>query len=307
MSDKDLIDLLGVEEEDDPNDVDDSNDDASELKKLIEDLKKENQGLLKAKQEEKRKRQENQTRLETIESKINTIIDSKKKTNVDEVTNAIKGIPVEFTPDGEAFIPQDKLNEWSKPYQQKINELQQLLQTTRNDTIASQEAEKTITRILGEDERYPAVYNDYQKARDWINKQVIDYMKENNLKGAMSGTQALDIVFSDDDLEKQFQEKFPSMDLESVIVAEDSTRLFKKMLKTHVEPSNKTPLENNDDKNRFGKVLNKPSNLGHNRNAKTDLSIMDKLETLSQDDIMNLSDKQIADLEKALREEELRG
>lgn len=304
MSDTDLLDLLGEEEGDVQ---DDPKQDLTELKSMVEDLKKENGGLLQAKQEEKRKRQDNQRRLESIEDKLNDILGSRSKVDTtieSKGQKTIDGIPVNFTPDGEAFIPKDKLNEWSKPYQQKISDLEKSLETTTSKTEAARKADQIITQVLGEDERFPAVYSNYQKARAWINDRVISYQQDNGLTGHLSSAQVLDVVV-DDDLDQQFQDKFPGMDLETVTVAEDSTRLFKKMLKTHLPVGD--IKNNNDDQKRFEKVLKKPSGLGDSRNAKNELGVMDRLSALTQDDIMGLSDKQVRELEKALREDELRG
>jgi hypothetical protein len=221
---------------------------------------------------------------------------------VDDVTK--KGITVDFTEDGTAFIPQDKLDEVLTPAQQRIQQLEQQLAATRMQTEAAQEADKVIREILGEDERYNAVYSDYQKARNWVNKQVIEYQKDNELAGSMSSGQALDYVF-DDGLEQQFKENFPGMDLEAIITAEDSTRLFRRMLRTHVA-DDVTPNKS-DDTNRFEKVLKKPSGLGQNKNTKSELSVLDRMEDLTQEDLNALDDKSIEKLLATMRDEELKG
>jgi hypothetical protein len=296
---KDLLDLL-AEDDDDTED-----DPMADLQSQLEELKRENQGLLHAKQEEKRKRQANQSKLESVEEKLNklaALIDTRSTTGemVDDITKS--GITVDFTEDGTAFIPKDKLNEVFIPSQQKIQDLEKALQATKIEQDARDEANKVINEVLGEDERYPAVYANYQKARNWAEQQVIEFQKENNLHGKMNSGQALDYVF-DEDLESEFNKKFPGMDLETVVTAEDSVRLLRRMFRTHV--TDDAPRSN--DNERFKKVLKKPAGLGQHGSSKTEISTLDKLDSLTQDDIDALSDKQVEQLMATLREEELRG
>ena len=80
------------------------------------------------------------------------------------------------------------------------------------------------------------------------------------------------------------------------------------MLKKQADGEN--PNTNNDDDNeRFKEVLKKPSGLVNapKSTKNYELSILDKLEDLSSDDVMNLTDKQIKALEKAMLEEEMKG
>ena len=55
----------------------------------------------------------------------------------------------------------------------------------------------------------------------------------------------------------------------------------------------------------FQKVLNKPSNLGRNANAKAgQLSVMDRVENLKPSDITAMSDKDIDTILQAMAREE---
>jgi hypothetical protein len=57
---------------------------------------------------------------------------------------------------------------------------------------------------------------------------------------------------------------------------------------------------------RFQKVLNKPSALGKSTNAKAgQLSIVEKLDSLTSDEVENMSDAQVRAIEEALQNDEL--
>ena len=73
------------------------------------------------------------------------------------------------------------------------------------------------------------------------------------------------------------------------------------------------PVEDRDPNankidSRFQKVLNKPSGLGNAANAKAgNLSVMDKLNSLSPDDIMGIDDATAEKLMRAIAEDEQSG
>jgi hypothetical protein len=119
----------------------------------------------------------------------------------------------------------------------------------------------------------------------------------------MSSGQALDHVF-DEDLETEFKSQFGDMSIERVVTAEDSQRHFRSTLASIADASEAVSPDAIDKGNRFQKVLQKPSSLTATANQKgAQLSIVERLQNIKPMDILELSDDQVAQIEKALARE----
>jgi hypothetical protein len=307
MPEKDILDDILME--DDP--VDEPKFDSKEMDKLKEqlaDIEKEKQGLLKGVKDERRKRQELKGRLDQVTESVNDILATREQLATQElekkVTEAnVNGIPVEFTEDGDAFLPMEKVDAITSPYEQKIMELEQKIEYLSAAGDQRARAQKTIETIVGENEGYGDAYNKYRSARQWVEDKVIDFQRMNNIQGTLSSGQALDHVF-DDDLTQEFGSTFDGIDLVDVITAEDSTSHFRRML-SNMSERDMTPKPDNQPDSRFQKVLQKPSGLGKSANAKGgEVPLSERAGNMSATDIMGLSDSQIEALEKALLKEE---
>ncbi|MHC4890597.1 MAG: hypothetical protein ACYTEO_14165 [Planctomycetota bacterium] len=290
-----------------------SNEDVDALKEQIAALEKKKQGLLQGVKDERRKRQEISGRLNQLTETVNGIL-SQRNAAADAInthtadSTAKRGIPVTHTEDGESFVDPAEIQKIIDPYQTEINELKQQLQLVDTNATAEQEADKVRSAIIGEDERFFTANSKYQTARKWVLDQVEDFSRQNGINHQITSGQALDYVFNKE-LQTEFGTKFPGMDMVDVVTAEDSQHHFRQML-THIAEA-KNPLldENRSDTNRvdnrFQKVLNKPSGLGDQANAKAGvLSISEKMADISPEAIMSLTDAQAEALERALLEEE---
>lgn len=301
--DKELDDLLGVENDDDDDDAGDD-DEAKALKEELATLKKENHGLLTTVKKERSKRQNSDGRLEQLTATVNDIIAKNRDGASDPkpTDGADDGLRVLYNEDGDPYLPTESLNTLLTQQQQEINELKEALQITTSSQNAQLEAEKAKMAIVGKNEAYGSVYNKYQSARRWVESQVDQWQKEtgNVGKQVMSGY-ALDNIF-DDSLREQFAKEYPDMDLFTVVTAEDSFMQFENMLKSGIPEDKPTDLKKPDS--RFQQVMNKPSALGKTANAKTEPTLSEKAGSLSATDLLELSDAQIAALEKAMRQEE---
>ena len=134
------------------------------------------------------------------------------------------------------------------------------------------------------------------------------FAQENGVNRPLSSGEALEHVF-DNSLRKEFTDEFKGFDIVDMISAEDSKDHFRRALDNIVSASTpqsdalSTPREKMDS--RFQKVLQKPSALGNQANAKAgQSSILDKVGRLSSQDIMELDDKQIDALMRAAGREE---
>ena len=303
MGDTGFIDDLMEEEADTKEEDNDSKIDA----KVAEALTAKEKGFYNEMKAERQRRQEIQTQLDKLTGTINGILESKKTATVlDEKPKKFAGIPVAETEDGDLYLPEEHIQKIVSPYEEKIKNLERYLQQSAVVQNSESEAQKTILAIVGEDETHGPAYQKYQAARKWANDKVVQFQKENGVRGQMTSGQALDYVF-DGDVEKEFQQKFPGVPLDEIVTAEDSQRNFRKMLKSvsKVADSRKDTSEQDA---RLRKLLKKPSGLGSSPNAKAGhVNITEKLGSLTPQDIFELSDAQIRALQDALAREEKDG
>lgn len=281
----------------------------NELKEQLEAMQKERQGLLNAAKAERHKRQEMKSSLDSLTTTVNNILQQRQAVKNGDTDNI--GIPVEFSEDGDqAFVKQDKIAELLNPLHQKIGQLENALQISNSVNEGHRKAQEVINTIVNSDDRFGDVYNKYQGAREWLNEQVVEFQRDNNLDGVMTSGQALDKVVSDD-LEAEFNKKFPGFNIIDVATAEDSQRHFNNMLANtanvfeSLNGKSNNNSETNKDSSKFKKIINKPAGLGSATNGKgNELSITEKVGKLDATEIMGLSDAQAKQLEQAILQEE---
>ena len=292
---------------------DSTTEDVEALKTQISSLEKEKQGLLAATKAERTKRQATAGRLEQLESAVTGILSQRQQKGMESLSvheasvAQKKGLPVIYDEDGNGWVDQDAVNNLVSPYEQKIMDLEARLQQVNTNSQAQDAADKVREGIIGEDERYGFAAGRYRAARKWVEDAVFDYAKENGIKRALTSGEALDYVL-DKELRDEFSELFKNIDVIDIVTAEDSQDHFRRML-SHVAdvvtPKEEQQLPGPRMDSRFQKVLNKPSNLGRNANAKAgQLSVMDRIENLRPSDINKLSDKDIDTILQAMSREE---
>jgi hypothetical protein len=309
-----LSDLLNDEINEENNaDLLPSADDFRSLQKQVETLEKEKQGLLAATKEERRKRQAASERMASLEGAVTGILSQRQQQGMESLSEAEsadarrQGIPVKYDDDGNAWVDPNSMAEILSPYEQQIRDLEAKLQQTNSTASALDEAERIRQSIIGEDERYGAAAGKYRAARRWVEDAVIDFVKANNVNRSLQSGEALKYVF-DAQLRKEFSDQFDGLDIVDIVIAEDSEDLFRRALvsisSTMTPADTQTPKEEGMD-SRFRKVLNKPSALGNNANAKAgSASVLEKVGNMGTADIMELSDAQIEALLKLSAREE---
>lgn len=308
-NDLDWDDILNDNDDldDDDNPVDD--DALDELKTQIDNLEKEKQGLYHNVKGERRKRQELQTKLDKLSSKVEDILTKTSQAaaaKTGDDAKKSKGLAVQYDEDGNPYLPDDALLNFAAPYQKRIDELTNYIANLQSATKADREVDTFIQDAVSEDESYQPAYSEYKKAFKWANNKVVEFMDENDIKQPLSSGQALDHVLSNPDVVEEFNKKFPAMadKLDVIVTAEDSKTLFKRMLKTvsaGLQEAGKPKVDPN-----FKKLLTKPSGLSNAKNQKAaEVSILDKLDSLTAEDYAEMSDDQIAALDELMRKEEL--
>jgi hypothetical protein len=216
-----------------------------------------------------------------------------------------KGIPVKYDDDGNAWVDQTHVQEMLSPYQQEVMDLKAQLQQTAERVSVADNAERVRQSIIGEDERYATAAGKYRAARRWVEDAVSSFAKTNGINRTISSGEALKHVF-DAGLRKEFTDEF-GLDIVDITIAEDSEDLFRRALGSiadAMEPADALmPKEKMDS--RFQKVLEKPSTLGSNANAKAgQTSLFEKVGNMNTQDIMELSDAQIEALLRLSEREE---
>ena len=274
-----------------------------ELENRLAALEKEKHGLLQDVKSERRKRQDVAGRFNKLTDTVNNMLDSRQQLAADPnvQTGKVSGIPVEFDDDGEGVVNPDSIKELLTPYEQRIQELENMIQQSNSTHSAQREAENVKRSIIGENELFSDASRKYDVARKWVVDQVTNFANENQIGRALTSGEALDYVF-DQNLENQFKEQYPGMRLEDIVTAEDSQRHFRNAL-SHIAEA--TSPDTNKVDGRFQKVLNKPSTHGNQQNAKAgELTISEKVGSMDTTDILSLSDAQIEALMEGLGREE---
>jgi DNA repair exonuclease SbcCD ATPase subunit len=297
-----LDDIKDVDDDEDLNLEDDEA--MEELKTQLQEMEKKNTGLLKEVKAQRRKRQDTEKRLDKLTDTVDNILQQRQAPDgVKATTGGSKKTALEYDDDGNPVFDTELIgqSETIQELNEKVANLEALIQALGQQQQTESDSSKIIQAIVGEDERYGSAYNKYQNARKWVEDKVIDYQNENNVGGLMPSGQALDHVF-DEDLEKEFKDKFGELNLERVVTAEDSQRHFRNTLKSIADAM--TPEEGGNDSkegSRFKKVLQKASGLSGTANQKgAQLSLEEKLANLGSEDILGLTDEQAAQVEKAL-------
>ena len=286
-----------------------SEDEFNALKTQVETLENEKMGLLKAKQAETRKRQDSTDRLNQLEGAVSGILSQRQQQGMESLTEAEaagakgKGIPVTYDDDGNGWIDPNYITNLTTPYEERINELEAKLQQTDAATSAELKAQKVMEGIIGEDERYGPASGRYRAARKWVEDQVSDFTSSNGISRNLSSGEALDNVFNDVILQNEFKKQFGEVSLLDVVTAEDSQLHFRQALGNIADVMAPKDLDltppNGKMDSRFQKVLDKPSTLGDQANAKAgQLSVLEKVGNLATSDIMDLSEEQIDALMK---------
>jgi len=304
---------------DDDSNKDDKNDSDSEEDKP--DWDRERAGLLKGIQEERKKRQkfesqlkDSQRRLDTLTGTVQAILQNRSKQDAaDEGEKKTPKIVIEQDDEGNDVLPVDKLDVILAPYKEEIENLRQMISASTQQVQQNAEQTNALQEILGEDERFPRAHNKYIKARTWANNKVIEWLHDNGYQqgSTMTGEQAMDYVFTPE-LESEFSELFPKASLEHIVG--NSKRSFRKALMSlSEEPTSDDDADDDaelkarkkEQNDRFQKVLKKPSGLADSRNSKSGtLSVSDRVGELSADELVNMTDKEAAELERLLLAEE---
>jgi hypothetical protein len=285
----------------------DDDDPLAVLQAKLEDAEKQRRGMYNDLKTERRTRQELSGQINSLTQTVQQIL-QQRQAAVKTPEPEKQAITFEFNEDGEAYIQKDQLKSLTLPLEQEILNLRAQIQATTGHLDAEAATNAAIQKIVGEDDAFSEALPVYQKARTWANNAVIEWSNLNNINQELTSAQALNYVF-DEDMVEEFGSKFPGVDLEHVVTAQDGEYHFRRTLTniakalTKEDVKDELPVKKGSEK--FKKLLAKPTGLGTSTNkGVASKSILDVSESLSGLDALELSDAQVRALERALLKEE---
>jgi hypothetical protein len=306
-ADEDVIDDDDDDVGDDRQKGVDDDDPLAVLQAKLEEAEKQRRGMYNDLKSERRTRQELSGQINSLTQTVQQIL-QQRQAAVKMPEPEKQAITFEFNEDGEAYIQKDQLKALTLPLEQEILNLRAQIQATTGQLDAEAATSAVIQKIASEDDAFSEALPVYQKARTWANNAVIEWSNLNNINQELTSAQALNYVF-DQDLVKEFESKFPGIDLEHVVTAQDGEYHFRRTLKniakalTKEDVREELPAKKGSEK--FKKLLAKPTGLGAATNkGVASKSILDVSESLSGLDALDLSDAQAKALERALHKEE---
>ena len=306
--DEDVDEDVDEDLEDDDNDADEDEDSEekgekdkpspgdSDLQTRLEELETANQGLIKSLSAQRGIKQDLQGQLDEIKDAIA----ESRETNLDldDADNDPKStanIPVEFDDDGNMFIePKYLKTDMSgiKSLQEEINSLRQDL----SDKDVQKQEDKQLSNLLGEKVGYEEAHKQVQEAWSYLKDDTFDaYLEKNNLTAPSTPDQAIDMIMGSKELSGDFQKKYPTLDLESVLEAKllGTPRYLRKALNAALTTS---------DSSNEQLDLGKPNSLANANSGGSDTpeSLLNKVADMSTEDYEKLDARTIAKIDKLL-------
>lgn len=213
------------------------------LTERLEALEKQNRGLEGRGTAEVKKRQ-------AVEAKLAKVMDFLQKIQANPAEEGakpkpkFKGLPIAMTEDGEAYVPEEQIEEFLKG---KLKPIEDGLHgvSARNQAQEEQSAiNKVISTIVGEDQQYQAIYDSSLAA--W-NDLMDMTTKQYDGRAPKPETDAVVQAVLDTPVAEAFEKKYPSIDLMTFIEAFTSrnpkvwTRKLRKVLDSQVKVAEEKP------------------------------------------------------------------
>jgi len=295
-------------EQDDDQEVSDKQPTVDELMAKLQKLEKEKDGLYREMINERKTRQELKSQLDAINSVLAEIKQRKAEGAYGEGEKqpTLKGVPVKFDEDDNPYIDAEDLIKILEPKIRPVNEaVSELAESTLVQQIEAKNAE-IMNSLISEDPNYAVAAQRLNQAWAFLDKGFDKVLAQKGIDPSAIGSMddAIEIL-ENSDLVAEFEEKFPGLDYEVVIDAFTrnangliSKRKYRKALKM----ASQIPSEGKEKLDKLKFLSNKPSNLSGKANQKGGggRTLADVAE-ISVDDFLNLSDADIARIERALR------
>jgi hypothetical protein len=303
VMDVDLDDLEDEEEVDDL-EKDDEPDATAELQAKVDALTKEKDGIYKEMMSERKTRQELKSQMDNVAGLINELKIKKEAQTAKEDVETVNGIPVKFNEEGDPFIDPKDLMPVVEP---TLNEVKQDVSSIKDNSQAQAlELKNTeiINSVLQADPSYVAGFQKVQQAWTFLDKGLEDIIIQKGIDPAsLTLDGALDII-EKSDVARQFSEQFPGLDIDLVVDA--NTRgpnglVSGRKLRKAVKSATALSTDGKKQLNKLKFIASKPNNLASQSNQKGGGGrTLNDIAEINVDDFLNLSDADIAKLERAL-------
>jgi hypothetical protein len=267
----------------------------------IADLEASNKGLVKALSAQRGLRQELQGQLDEIKQAISAV-KAVKPNAADNRLSANPTIPIDFDDEGNPFLDPAKLSTLQlrsveiENLQKEIN----LLKQTSYVTKQQQTEQQNLNALLSENENYAPAYKKVTEAWNYLKDDLFDaYLIEKGLPTPTTAEAAIEIATSSKELMNKFEQKFPGVDMESVLEAHliATPRYLRKAL-------NKASVVNAPTKKNSSSPLdfNRPASLAaaNTSGGENQESLLSRIASMSNEDFMALDRKTMAKIDRLL-------
>lgn len=316
--DKNATEKAAKSDEDD-NKTADEGEDVAALKAKIADLEKERKGQLDAVVKSRQERTQFKSELSQLKDAVAMLLE-KRSSALDDNEEEEKKTPlsdakakVEFNDDDKAFVDLTEVKEAisaeTAKTKQELNELKE----QRAYEEATRAYESNVKKVISEDDRFGAAYEELKTVYESLNNQIIEMQKrteEFGNKGILTVDRALEL-FNGSPEEEAFLKENPGADPTRIARAFNSKVDLRHGLK-HVADTKKIGIKDDanaelDDKIKQAK--NKPGSLANqgNKSSEGTDDLIERIASMSPSDFESLSDAEASRIEAMLLREELQG
>jgi len=268
----------------------------------IAELEASNKGLVKALSAQRSIRQDLQGQLDEIKNAISAV-KTVKTTAADNRVLANPTIPIDFDDEGNPFLDPAKLSTLQLR-SAEVDNLRKEIELLKQTTWVSkqQQAEQeNLKALLSENENYGPAYKKVTDAWNYLKDDLFDaYLVANGIPAPTTAEAAIDIALSSKDITSKFEQKFPGVDIESVLEAHliATPRYLRKAL-SKASAQAPTPTKTNSSK---ALDFNRPASLAaaNTSGGENQESLLSRIASMSNEDFMALDSKTMAKIDRLL-------
>jgi hypothetical protein len=299
--------LNEIEEELDDEDIADDIEDVSnknaiseEIANQVAELEASNKGLVKALAAQRGIRQDLQAQLDDIKNAINSVKATKSTTGITSTVQK-KAIPIDFDENGNPYLDSSKLSTLQQ-YSPEVEALQQeinmLKQSSINNRIQQAEQE-SLKNLLSENKEYSPAYKKVTDAWNFLKDDLFDaYLLDKDIPAPKTAEAAIEIALNAPEVRTKFEQKFPGVDLESVMEAHlmATPRYLRKALNKAIQPTKSSTNSNKPlDYSRPASLATANTSGGENHE-----SLLSRIADMSYDDFQALDKTTMSKIDRLL-------
>jgi hypothetical protein len=229
---------------------------------------------------------------------------------------------VKFDDDGNPFVDPKDLKGLSKKDIKEVENQLAKVETNQVTQAKQTQLRDDLQSVLGRDKAFPDAYGQLRDAFAFLDEALQTIVEEQDLDPKkLDLNSALDLIEGHKDSMKAFNQKYPTIDIETVVegISLDSQgnvnkrKLRKALNAIKTEEGEETSTaEEKEEKNKtklktLKTIARKPSNLGSLKNQRGTAEMsLDDVAGITTEDFLEMSEADVKKLESLLKEEELR-